>query len=202
MKRFIIPFLFTLLFANHALAQGYEVGEKAADFKLKNTDGKMVSMKDYQDAKGFVIVFMDNRCPTSKEYEDLIIKLDTKYKGAGFPFIGINPSDPEVYPKESFGHMVTRAEKKGFTFPYLVDADQEVMRAYRPIFIPQAYLLEKVGQEFFVRYIGAIDIINQTGRKDKKLHYLSNAIDALLEGNKPDPNYYKSGGCRIDYTVE
>jgi hypothetical protein len=30
---------------------GYNVGDKAIDFKLKNIDGKMVSMADFKDAK-------------------------------------------------------------------------------------------------------------------------------------------------------
>jgi len=31
------------------------VGDKAKDFKLKNVDGKMVSMADYKNAKGFIV---------------------------------------------------------------------------------------------------------------------------------------------------
>ena len=65
--------LIALLFSFAALAQdGYKVGDTAEDFKLKNVDGQMVSMSDYDDAKGFIVIFTCNHCPYSKLYEDRI----------------------------------------------------------------------------------------------------------------------------------
>lgn len=61
-------------------ATGYKVGDVAADFNLKNTDGKMVSLKDYKDAKGFIVIFTCNHCPFAKAYEDRIIGLDRSTK--------------------------------------------------------------------------------------------------------------------------
>ena len=49
-----------LLFGASRHAQNYIVGEKAEDFTLKDTDGKMVSLASYKDAKGFIIVFTCN----------------------------------------------------------------------------------------------------------------------------------------------
>ena len=200
MKKIIIPILFSLFFANLSFAGGYEVGEKVSSFYLGKLDGKMVSMKDFKDAKALVIIFTNNHCGTSKQYENLIIKLDKKYKEMGAPFIAINPSNPEVYPKESLAHMQIRAEKAGFTFPYLPDAEQKVAKQFGAVKTPQAFLLEKVGDDFIVRYIGQIDPITDYGAKDESLKVLSNAIEAVLEGNLPDPSYTKPGGCKIDYT--
>jgi len=59
-------------------SKGYEVGDTAADFKLKNIDGKMVSLSDFKKAKGFIVVFTCNHCPYAKKYEDRIIALDKK----------------------------------------------------------------------------------------------------------------------------
>ena len=44
---------------------GYKVGDRATDFKLKNVDEKIVSLADYKDAKGFIVVFTCNHCPFS-----------------------------------------------------------------------------------------------------------------------------------------
>ena len=200
MRIFLIPILIIFLFANSAFADGKKAGDKVIDFKLKNVDGKMVSMADFTEAKGFVIIFTSNHCNTSKDYEELIIKLDKKYKELGFPFIAINPSDPSVYETETHAHMVTRAKNKAFTFPYLQDANQNVARSFGATRTPEAFLIEKVGEEYFVRYMGTIDL--NTEFKDKKSKYLSNAIDALLEGNEPDPSYKKPGGCEIVYTED
>ena len=93
---------------------GYEVGDKAEDFKLKNVDGKMVSLSDYEDAKGFIVIFTCNHCPYAKLYEDRIIELNNKYAPKGYPVIAINPNDPVVQPEDSYDEMKVRAKEKGF----------------------------------------------------------------------------------------
>ena len=74
--------------------KGYNVGDVVTDFSLKNVDGKMVSLKDYKNSRGFIIIFTSNTCSYSVAYEDKIINLDKKYKNKGFPVIAINSNDP------------------------------------------------------------------------------------------------------------
>jgi peroxiredoxin len=178
------------------MAQGYNVGDKAADFKLKNVDGKSVSLADYDEAKGFVVIFTCNHCPYAKAYEDRIISLDKKYKVLGYPVIAINPNNPEINPEDSFDKMIVRAKDKGFTFPYLFDETQEVYRKYGAKKTPHVYLLNKQGGDLVVEYIGAIDDNYQDATLVKE-SYLADAIDALLAGKKPDPSLTKAIGCSI-----
>ena len=63
----------SLLALNTLSAQGYKVGDIATDFSLKNIDGNKVSLADYKDAKGFIVIFTCNHCPYSIAYEDRII---------------------------------------------------------------------------------------------------------------------------------
>jgi hypothetical protein len=65
---------------NTITPSGYEIGSIATDFSLKNINDKMVSLKDYKDAKGFIVIFTCNHCPYAVAYEDRIIDLDKKYK--------------------------------------------------------------------------------------------------------------------------
>jgi len=76
----------------------YKVGDNTSDFRLKNVDGNFVSLKDYPEAKGYIVIFTCNHCPYAKLYEDRIIELDKKYKSMGYPVIAINPNDPGVQP--------------------------------------------------------------------------------------------------------
>ncbi len=94
---------------------------KHADFKLKNVDGKMVSLSDYRDAKGFIVIFTCNPCPYAVAYEDRIIDLDKEFKPKGYPVIAVNPNSVAASPEDSFEKMVIRAKEKGFTYPYLFD---------------------------------------------------------------------------------
>ena len=65
-------------------SEGYKIGDTVEDFSLKNIDNSMVSLADYKEAKGFIVVFTCNHCPYSKIYEERIIALDKKYKTKGY----------------------------------------------------------------------------------------------------------------------
>lgn len=175
------------------LAQGYQVGDKATDFKLKNVDGKMVSMADFKDAKGYVVIFTCNHCPYSVAYEDRINDLNKKYAPLGYPVLAINPNDPSVSPGDSYEAMKERAKSKNFTFPYLFDEGQKVFPVYGATRTPHVYLLDK---DLKVAYIGAIDNNHQdaTAANEK---YLEDAIEDLRANKQPDPNFTKAIGCSI-----
>jgi peroxiredoxin len=196
MKLVMIMFSISMLTMPTVYAQGYNVGDAASDFKLKNVDGKFVSMADYPDTKGFIIIFTCNHCPYAKAYQDRIIQIDKKYKPLGYPVIAISPNDPEIVPEDSFENMVIVAKEKGFTFPYLFDGTQEVYRKYGAKRTPHVYLLQKEQGGLIVRYIGAIDD-NYEDATQVKTPYLANALDALLAGKAPDLTFTKAIGCSI-----
>lgn len=173
-----------------------KVGDSAPDFNLKNTDTKMVSLSSY-DTKGAIIIFTCNHCPYAKAYEGRIKALHQKYK-TEFPVIAINPNDPKQYPEDSYENMIIRSKKKGFTFPYLFDSTQNVAKGYGALKTPHVYLLEKKGEEFIVKYIGAIDD-NYVDEKKVKEKYLENAIQALLKNETPNPATTKAIGCSIKW---
>ncbi|WP_299110194.1 thioredoxin family protein [uncultured Tenacibaculum sp.] len=175
---------------------GYKVGDIAEDFTLKNVDGNMVSLSDYKDAKGFIVVFTCNMCPYSKMYEDRIIDLDKKYKDKGYPVIAINPNDPAASPGDDFSGMVKRAKSKGFTFPYLFDEGQKVYPKYGATRTPHVYILNKEKAGLKVAYIGAIDN-NARSASSVSEKYVEAAVDALLNGKEVINKETKAIGCSI-----
>jgi peroxiredoxin len=196
MKKSIFT-IFTLFLFTMASAQGgYNVGDNAVDFQLKNVDGKLVSLNNYKKAKGFIIVFTCNTCPYAIAYEDRIIALNKKYEPLGFPVIAINPNDPEVQPADSFDKMIAKSKEKGFNFPYLFDQGRKVSATYGATKTPHIYLLGKDGKNLKVEYIGAIDD-NHEDATAVKTPYLANAIEALLSGKKPNPDFTKAIGCTV-----
>ena len=177
-------------------SKGYKVGDEAADFLLKNIDDTMVSLADYSEAKGFIVVFTCNMCPYSVANEDRIIALDKKYKKKGFPVIAINPNDPEVSKGDSFEEMKVRAKEKSFTFPYLFDEGQEVYPKYGATKTPHVYILNKKKGKLIVEYIGAIDDSSRNENNVKE-RFVENAVDALLKGEKPTKTDTRAIGCSI-----
>jgi len=173
---------------------GYRIGESIEDFSLMNIDETMVSLADYEDAKGFIIVFTCNTCPYSVANEDRIIALDKKYKTQGFPVIAINPNDPFVVPDDSFEKMKVRVQEKGFTFPYLLDVGQKVYPKFGATKTPEVYIVTQ--NDLKVQYIGAIDNSSRDANKVTE-KYVENAVAALLAGKKIKKTKTSAIGCSI-----
>ncbi|MBF9140051.1 thioredoxin family protein [Hymenobacter properus] len=196
----LLPY-FTLCFAlllssfiARPAADGYKVGDKATDFKLKNIDGKMVSLADNKAAKGYIVVFTCNTCPFAKAYESRIIDLNTKYAPKGYPVVAINPNDPAVAPGDSYADM----QKKKYAFPYLVDESQQVAKTYGATRTPHLYVLTRQGNDFVVSYIGAIDD-NSEDASLVKTKYVENALTEILAGKPATTNSTKAIGCTIKW---
>ncbi|WP_296623063.1 thioredoxin family protein [Marivirga sp.] len=196
MKKLIsLSFVLFALLAFSFEKGGYELGDKARDFSLKNVDGEMVSMDSYENAKGFMIIFTCNTCPYSVAYEDRIIALHEKYADKGVPVIAINPNDAEKSPKDSFEKMIVRAENKGFPFPYVYDETQEITKAYGATNTPHVYVLDA---DRTVKYIGAIDN-NTKSAEDADKKYVEDAVDAILSGKEVPVKKTKAIGCTIKW---
>lgn len=176
--------------------KGYEVGDEATDFKLKNIDGKMVSLSDFKTAKGFIVIFTCNHCPYAKKYEDRIIELDKKYKAQGYPVIAINPNDPNVQPEDGYKQMIDRAKQKGFTFPYLMDEGQKIYPQYGATKTPHVFILQKENGKNIVKYIGAIDN-NYDNPNDVSEYYAQDAVNALIKSEPVKMTKTVAIGCTI-----
>ncbi len=196
MKRLFLTSV-TLFSALLLAVAGVKPGDKAIGFSLKNVDGETVSLSDYEDEKGVILVFTCNPCPFAKAYESRIIQLHQRYADQGYPVVAINPNDDEVSPEDTWDRMKERASEKDYPFPYLKDESQEVYQAYGATRTPHIFLLENTGNgKFEVAYIGAIDD-NAMDASAVTERYLEKAIGAVMAGNEPKPATTKAIGCTI-----
>ena len=178
------------------LGEGYKVGDLATDFSLKNIDNKMVSLSDFNEAKGFIVIFTCNTCPVSVANEDRILALDKKYKGLGYPVIAINPNNPAKQPGDSYELMKVRAKEKEFTFPYLFDDGQKIFPQYGASATPHVYILQKEKEGLRVKYIGGIDNSSRNPA-NVQTKYVEDAVDALLKGLPVPITFTRAIGCSI-----
>ena len=91
----------TVTFTVDSQNQGYDIGDVATDFKLKNIDGNTISLSDFKEAKGFIVIFTCNTCPYAVAYEDRIEALNKKYAPKGYPVIAIMPNNVKTKPGDS-----------------------------------------------------------------------------------------------------
>jgi peroxiredoxin len=172
-----------------AFAAELEIGAKAPEFKaLPNVDGKEISLDGLKDKKVVVVCFTCNVCPVAVAYEDRFVEFQKKYADKGVQFVAINAN--KANPQESIAAMKSRAEEKGFNFPYAYDASGESASAYGARVTPHIFVLDSDRK---VAYVGAFD---DSQNKPSK-NYVADAVDALLAGKKVETTNTKAVGCGI-----
>jgi peroxiredoxin len=183
-------------FLKPTASEPYEIGDQINDFTLSNIDGSAVSLSDYNNQKGVILIFTCNTCPYAVAYEDRIIALHKNYENAGYPVLAINPNDPAAQPGDSMDEMKKRAKEKGFDFAYLQDKGQQIYPLFGATKTPHVFLLNNENGSFILEYIGAIDDNYKDATKVEQL-FLEDAIKALQNGNEIELKETKAIGCSI-----
>lgn len=198
MKKYFLSFTALLLILAANASEPFKAGDSAKDFSLKNVNGKYISLSQFSDAKGFIVVFSCNTCPVVKKYEQRIMDLHTEFADKGFPVIAINSNDQSISPGDSFDEMKKLADSKGYKFEYLYDESQEVAKQYGATNTPHVYILAKRDNKLEVAYVGAIDNnADDAKMADKK--YVHDAVNALLTKNQVPVAGTKAIGCTIKW---
>lgn len=105
-------------------------GTPAPDFALLGTDGRVHTRTSCQGINGLLVMFLCNHCPYVKAVLDRIIRDTRELAAQGIGSVAIMSNDPTLYPEDSFEQMQALAARLALPFPYLLDADQSVARAY------------------------------------------------------------------------
>jgi len=195
---FMISFLFVLSSFTLLIKE-----KNISNFKLKSaTTNKWIATTDYKNAKGFIIVFLSNKCPMAKFYTERLNQMNAKYKNKGVYVFAINAMDTLVYAEESFAKMQKKTKNDNFSFHYLQDKDQKVAKQFNAENTPQAFLVWKNKEgKLIIKYQGAID--DNAGEPEKaEHHFLTDAVDELLNGKNVTISKSESFGCRIFYRGE
>lgn len=177
------------------LALGSPVPAAVAKTKMKNVDGKMLSLADVTGKAGTLVVFTCNHCPFAKAWEERIVELGNTYAAKGVGVVLVNANDPTTHPDDGFEQMQARAKSRGMKVPYVVDDTSGVARAFGASVTPEAFLFDKSGK---LAYHGTIDDNRQEPDK-VKVRYLKDALDAVVAGKKPAVPETKGLGCGIKF---
>ncbi len=172
------------------------LGTSAPDFRLPDTQGKLVARDDYRAAPGLLVMFICNHCPYVKHVRDALAAFGRDYQHKGLAIVAISSNDVANYPDDSPAKMAAEAREAGYTFPYLFDESQAVAKAYGAACTPDFFLFD--GARKLV-YRGQFDDsrpgsgIAVTGRD------LRAACDAVLAGKSPAAEQRPSIGCNIKW---
>jgi len=174
---------------------GSKVPAAVAKTKMKNVDGKMMSIAEVSGKAGTLVVFTCNHCPFAKDWEQRIVELANTYAAKGVGVMLVNANDPATHTEDGLEEMQARAKSRGMKVPYVVDDTSGVARAFGASVTPEAFLFDKGGK---LAYHGTID--DNRKEPDKvKARYLKDALDAVVAGKAPAVPETKGLGCGIKF---
>lgn len=176
-------------------------GWKAPNFTLKNAAGESFTMQDHLGEKGLLVMFICNHCPYVKRIGERLAA-DTKLLQAeGIGVLAIMSNDYREYAEDAPDKMQAFAAQYGFEFPYLIDEDQSVGKAYGAVCTPDFFGLNHFGE---LQYRGRLDDaaaaeLNHMAKREPELLNAMRMIAAT--GNGP-AEQLPSMGCSIKWRHE
>lgn len=171
------------------------LGTPAPDLGLPDLDGRVVSRDDL-DGDALLVMFLCNHCPYVQHVEDELAGLVAEYQERGLEAVAVCSNDAEQYPDDGPEGLAAQEERAGFTFPYLIDEDQEVGRAYRAACTPDFFLFDA---DHRLVWRGRMD--GSTPGNDVPVtgEELRAALDAVLAGEPAPEEQHPSMGCSIKW---
>ncbi len=192
MKRILVCATAAAVSLSAAFALG--IGDRAPStrIKMKNVDGREISIKDVAGEKGTLVVFSCNHCPYVKAWQGRIAAIGNAAMERSIGVIVINSNDPKSHAEDGYEQMRQRAGELRFNFPYVVDKTSDVARTFGATKTPESFLFSKEGK---LVYHGAVD--DSQKRADVRQHYLEDAVEALVSGKAVAVKETRSVGCSI-----
>jgi len=184
-----------------------ELGTTAPDFALPDTEGNTVRRDDFA-GKPLLVMFICNHCPFVKHVAPELARLGRDYgvnSGGKVGIVAIQSNDIEQYPDDGPDKMKQEAEQRGYTFPYLLDEDQSVAKAYSAACTPDFFLFDA---EHKLVYRGQLDSTRPhriaSGQYDDRDgaangEDLRKALDQVLSGEQVSVEQVPSMGCNIKW---
>ena len=171
------------------------LGTAAPDFRLPDTNGKTVSLVDFQ-GKPLLVAFICNHCPYVKHIGAGLAQLGRDYSSRGAAMVGISSNDVANYPQDGPREMAREARDAGYNFPYLYDESQTIAKSYRAACTPDFYLFDRNHR---LVYRGQFDDSRPGNGLPVTGKDLRAALDAVLAGKPASPNQKPSIGCNIKW---
>jgi peroxiredoxin len=173
------------------LRAGDPPGKTLADFTLKDTEGREVSLGSFKDKKAIVVVFVGTQCPINNLYQPRLAELYKEFAPQGVAFLAINSNW-----QDSAKAIAEHAKKYEIPFPVLRDEDNRVADLFNAGRTPEAFVLDG---KCSIRYQGRID--DRYGldyqRPQAKRHDLAEALKEVLAGKKVTTAKTPVAGCII-----
>jgi len=171
------------------------LGTPAPPFELPDADGRVVRLADYA-GRPLLVAFLCNHCPYVKHIADGFARAARELAALGVGVVAVNSNDAGQYPEDSPEKMREEAARRGYAFPYLVDASQQVARAYNAQCTPDLFLYDARHR---LAYRGQFDASRPGNGLPVTGEDLLRAARAVAAGRPVEGEQLPSLGCNIKW---
>lgn len=173
-----------------------DFGWKAPDFTLKDPDGNPHTMSDHLGEKGLLVAFLCNHCPYVKAIAQRLTTDTNELMAEGIKVLAVMSNDYRDYAADSPENMKKYAAQVGWNFPYLVDEDQSVGKAYGAVCTPDFFGFNADGE---LQYRGRLDDSRMNDAPERNRE-LVNAMHQIAETGNGPQHQTASMGCSIKWS--
>jgi peroxiredoxin len=178
-------------------SQMLPLGTPAPAFSLPDPSGALHSLDAAAGSQAYLVMFICNHCPFVIHVADELARLGRDCQAKEVAVFAINSNDARNYPTDGPEPMRKVSAERGYTFPYLIDADQDVAKAYHAACTPDFFLFD-AGRRLVYR--GQLDGSRPGNSVPVDGEDLRRAIDAVLAGEPVPEEQVPSIGCSIKWT--
>ncbi len=164
-----------------------------SEVKMKDINGKEVSLKDASTKKGLVVMFSCNTCPWVVKNQSRTKEIMQYAKKNGLGVIIVNSNEDMRDGDDSYEAMKSYAAEQGYKWSYVVDTDSKIANAFGATRTPENFLFNGEGT---LVYHGAIDD-NPNDAAGVKRKHLQEAINEMTAGKEVTVKETRSSGCSI-----
>ena len=177
-----------------------DFGWEAPNFSLQDTQGNTHTLdslmgKDPIGKKGLLVCFICNHCPYVIAIIERLVQDAKCLQEQGIEVVAIMSNDYHTYPDDSPANMALFSEKHGFTFPYLVDTEQNVAKAYDAVCTPDFFGFNAKGE---LQYRGRLDDAKMENKRDINKELLGAMLQVAQTSIGPKEQI-ASMGCSIKW---
>ena len=173
-----------------------ELGTRAPQFALPDPDGLIHELSP--SVRAYVVMFICNHCPFVIHVCDELARFGNEYGDKDVQIVAINSNNIEAYPADSPENMKKTAAKWDLTFPYVLDEDQSVAKAYRAACTPDLFVFDS---EQRLVYRGQLDDSRPSNDRPIDGRDLRAALDAVLARRPVSADQRPSIGCNIKWKM-
>ncbi len=173
-----------------------DFGHPAPDFALPGVDGKTWTRDACAGERGLLVMFICNHCPYVKAIRERLVRDTRALMTLGVGCVAIMSNDTGDYPEDSFENMRKIAETFGFPFPYLLDDDQAVAKAYGAVCTPDFF---GYNSALTLQYRGRLDASRKETAPENARRDLFEAMKRIAETGAGPLEQVPSMGCSIKW---